>query len=114
MMNPPYSQGSKKNPMLYEINFTEHLLDSLTPWARAIVIIPQSSMTWKSKEEQNIKDSIYKKHTLEWVITLNRDTFWVWTMPCIVVFTAHQPHPKTKICKFINFEDDTLSFFVRN
>lgn len=107
MMNPPYSQGSKKNSMLYEISFTEHLLDSLTPWARAIVIIPQSSMTWKSKEEQNIKDSIYKKHTLEWVITLNKDTFyWVWVMPCIAVFTAHQPHPKNKICKFINFEDD--------
>lgn len=107
MMNPPYSQGSKKNPMLYEINFTEHLLDSLTPWARAIVIVPQSSMTWKSAEEQNIKNSIYKNHTLEWVITLNKDTFYgVWVLPCIAVFTAHQPHPKNKICKFINFEDD--------
>lgn len=107
MMNPPYSQWSKNNPTLYEISFVEHLLDSLSPWARAIVIVPQSSMTWKSKEEQNIKDSILKKHTLEWVITLNKDTFYgVWVMPCIAVFTAHQPHPKNKICKFINFEDD--------
>lgn len=29
MMNPPYSQGSKSNPDLYEISFTEHLLESL-------------------------------------------------------------------------------------
>ena len=57
MMNPPYSQGSKDNPSLYEISFTEHLLDSLTEGARAIVIIPQSSVTGKSKEEQNIKNN---------------------------------------------------------
>lgn len=60
MMNPPYSQGSKANPDLYEISFTEHLLDSLTEGARAIVIIPQSSVTGKSKEEQNIKNNILK------------------------------------------------------
>ena len=29
MMNPPYSQGSKDTPQLYEINFVKHLLDSL-------------------------------------------------------------------------------------
>lgn len=29
MMNPPYSQGSKQNPELYEINFVNHLLESL-------------------------------------------------------------------------------------
>ena len=28
MMNPPYSMGSKSNTELYEINFTEHLLNS--------------------------------------------------------------------------------------
>lgn len=55
MMNPPYSQGLKANPDLYEISFTEHLLDSLTEGARAIVIVPQSSVTGKSKEEQHIK-----------------------------------------------------------
>ena len=28
------------------------------------------------------------------------------TIPCIAIFTAGEPHPKEKICKFINFEDD--------
>lgn len=107
MMNPPYSQGSKSNPDLYEISFTEHLLDSLTEGARAIVIIPQSSVTGKSKEEQNIKHSILKRHTLEGVITLNKSTFYgVGTNPCIAVFTAGIPHDKNHLCKFINFEDD--------
>ena len=107
MMNPPYSQGSKSNPDLYEISFTEHLLDSLVEGARAIVIIPQSSVTGKSKEEQNIKNSILKRHTLEGVITLNKNTFYgVGTNPCIAVFTAGIPHDKDHKCKFINFEDD--------
>lgn len=107
MMNPPYSQWSKKNPDLYEIAFTQHLLNSLTIWGKAIVIVPQSSFTGKTKEEQSIKENILKHHTLEGVITLNKNTFyWVGTNPCIAVFTAWEPHPKNKICKFINFEND--------
>jgi len=107
MMNPPYSQGSKKNPDLYEIAFTEHLLNSLVRWGKAVVIVPQSSFTGKTKEEQAIKENILKHHTLEWVITLNKNTFYgVGTNPCIAIFTAGEAYPKNKLCKFINFEDD--------
>lgn len=107
MINPPYSQGSKSNPEGYEINFIAHLLNSLAEDARCIAIVPQSTMTGKSKDEQNIKDEIFTKHTLEGVITLNSDTFYgVGVMPCIAIFTAHQPHSKDKKCKFINFEND--------
>ncbi|WP_303288246.1 N-6 DNA methylase [Marinobacter sp. SS8-8] len=107
MMNPPYSQGSKKNPDLYEIAFTEHLLDSLTEGGRAVVIVPQSSMTGKSSDEKAIKGNILKKHTLEGVITLNSDTFYgVGTLPCIAIFTANEPHPKGKECRFIDFRED--------
>ena len=107
MMNPPYSQGSKVNPSLYEISFVEHLLDSLAENGKAIVIIPQSSLTGKTKDEQNYKESILKHHTLEGVITLSGDTFYgVGVNPCIAVFTAHKPHPANKECKFIDFKDD--------
>ena len=107
MLNPPYSQGSKDNPDLYEIAFTEHLLDSLLPNSKCAVIVPQSSMTGKSKEEQTIKESILKKHTLEGTIMLQKDTFYgIGVIPCIAVFTAGVPHDKEKVCKFINFEDD--------
>ena len=107
MMNPPYSMGSKANPSLYEINFTEHILNSIVPDGKVIVIVPQSSMTGKSKEEKAIKNNILKHHTLEGVITLNKNTFYgVGTNPCIAVFTAGVPHPKEKEVKFINFEND--------
>lgn len=107
MMNPPYSQGSKQNPDLYEMSFVEHLLDSLVAGAKCIVIVPQSSMTGKTKEEQALKENILKHHTLEGVISLNKDTFYgIGTIPCIAVFTAGESHPEEKVCKFINFEND--------
>ena len=107
LMNPPYSQGTKADPEQYELSFIEHLLDSLTVGARAAVIVPQSSMTGKSKAEQAFKTSIMKHHTLEGVITCNTETFYgVGVNPVIAVFTAHEPHPKDKVCKFIDFRDD--------
>ena len=107
MMNPPYSQGTKADPSQYELSFVERLLDSLTVGARAAVIVPQSSMTGKTKDEQAFKASIMKHHTLEGVITCNTDTFYgVGVNPVIVVFTAHEPQPKDKLCKFIDFRDD--------
>lgn len=107
MMNPPYSMGSKTNPNLHEINFTEHLLNSIVEGGKVIVIVPQSSMNGKTKEEQAVKGNILKSHSLEGVITLNKNTFYgVGTNPCIAVFTAGVPHDKEKIVKFINFEND--------
>ena len=107
MMNPPYSQGSKQNPELYEINFVDHLLESLVEGARVAVIVPQSTFTGKTKDEQNLKTKILSKHTLEGVITLNKNTFYgVGTNPCIGIFTVGIPHSKSKKAKFINFEND--------
>lgn len=108
MMNPPYSQAKGKDTAhLSEINFTEHLLNSITKDGKVIVIVPQSSMTGKTKEDQAIKGNILKHHSLEGVITLNKTTFYgVGTNPCIVVFTAGVPHDKDKEVKFINFEND--------
>lgn len=107
MMNPPYSMGSKNNPSLYEINFTEHLLNSVVQDGKVVVIVPQSTMVGKTKEEQATKENILKHHTLEGVITLNKNSFYgVGTNPCIAIFTAGVPHYKEKNVKFINFEND--------
>ena len=92
---------------LYEINFTKHLLDSVLPGGRVAIIVPISTMTGKTKDEKAIKEQILKQHTLEGVITLNKDTFYgVGTHPVIAIFTAGRPHPESKVCKFINFEND--------
>ncbi|OWP86067.1 SAM-dependent methyltransferase [Flavobacterium covae] len=107
MMNPPYSMGNKNSPSLYEINFTEHLLNSVVQDGKVVVIVPQSTMVGKTKEEQATKENILKHHTLEGVVTLNKNSFYgVGTNPCIAIFTAGVPHYKEKNVKFINFEND--------
>ena len=109
MMNPPYSQRkNKETAHLSEIHFVKQLLDCFNENCRCAVIVPQSAMVGKNKEDKAIKEQILKNHTLEGVITLNGDTTFynVGTNPCIAVFTCHEQHPKNKRCKFINFKDD--------
>ncbi len=107
-INPPYSQAKGKDTAhLSEINFIKQLLDSLTEGGRCVAIVPLSTMVGKTKEDQQTKKKILDHHTLEGVITLNKNTFYgVGTNACIAVFKAHIPHNKNKRCKFINFEDD--------
>lgn len=109
LMNPPYSQGSKGNPDLYEINFIKHALDISSQNGKLAVIVPQSTMTGKSKVEREIKQAILENHTLDAVITLNPSTFHgqrAGVQPVVALFTAKQPHRVQKQVKFINFKDD--------
>jgi len=107
LINPPYSQGNKDNPGFYEICFVQHLLDSVVKGGRVAAIVPLSTAIGKTNDEIEIKKEIFKQHTIEGVISLNKQTFYgVGIVPCIMVFTAGEPHPADKLVKFINFEDD--------
>lgn len=108
LMNPPYSQAKNEaTAHLSELSFIIRLLNSLAPNARCAVIVPQSTMIGKTKRDKENKKRLLKHHTLEAVITLNKETFYgVGTNPCIAVFTAHEPHDPEKRVKFFNFEDD--------
>ena len=114
LMNPPYSQGKNKtNAHLTELKFICHLLDSLADGGRCVVIVPQSTMVGKTKEDKADKQYILANHTLEGVITLNTSTFYnVGTNPVIAVFTAHQPHPADKLSKFVDFKNDGYEVFA--
>jgi len=113
-INPPFSQAKGKDTAhLSEIHFIEHLIDSLAINGRCAVIVPQSIMVGKSKTDKLVKKRILEKHTLQGVVTLNKETFHgsAGTNTCIAVFTAHKPHNFESRCKFINYEDD--GFVVR-
>ena len=107
-MNPPYSQAKNRDTAhLSELCFIRHLLNSVCEGGRVVVIVPVSAMIGKTSDDKEVKKEIFKHHTLEGVITLNKNTFYrVGTNPCIAVFTAGEPHPADKIAKFVNFEDD--------
>ena len=88
------------------------MLDGLADNGRCVIIVPQSTMVGKSKLDKQVKKRVLEKHTLEGVITLNKETFYgVGTNPCIAIFTAHKPHSAKKFCKFVNYDDD--GFIIR-
>ena len=107
-MNPPYSQAKNAATKdLSELKFIEHLLNSVLPKGRVAIIVPVSTMIGKTKEDKFLKKEILKSHTLEGVISLNKNTFYgIGVVPCIAVFTAGISHDPEKLVKFINFEDD--------
>ncbi|MCL2840769.1 MAG: N-6 DNA methylase [Defluviitaleaceae bacterium] len=107
-MNPPYSQAKDKNTAyLSELSFIRQLLNSITAGGRVAVIVPVSILIGKTKEDEATKKELLKNHTLEGVVSLNKNTFYrIGTVPCAAIFTTGEPHPKDKLVKFINFEDD--------
>ena len=107
-MNPPFSQDDKpETKHLSELRFIRHLLNSVTPGGRVAVIVKVSVMSRNNRDDKVVKLDILENHTLEGVISINKKTFYrIGVVPCIAVFKAGEPHPKSKRVKFINFEDD--------
>lgn len=108
LMNPPYSQAKNDQTQhLSELSFIQHALDMLVVGGKLCVIVPQATMAGKNKHDKARKKQILESHTLDSVITLNKNTFHgVGTNPCIAVFTSGIPHAENKRVSFINFEDD--------
>ncbi|MEB7365390.1 HsdM family class I SAM-dependent methyltransferase [Staphylococcus borealis] len=108
LINPPYSQAKTKNlSHLSEISFINETLSLMKTGAKLAAIVPQSTMIGKTKNDKNYKREILENHSLDTVITLNKDTFYgVGVNPCIAVFTAGIPQDDKKRVNFVNFSDD--------
>ena len=86
MINPPYSQSEVE---LHELVFVKHILNCLIPKGIGIAIVPIGCAI----SNHPVREEILKEHTLEAVMSLPDDLFYpVGVVPCIMVFTAHQPH----------------------
>lgn len=108
LINPPYSQAKTKNlSHLSEISFINETLSLMKTGSKLAAIVPQSTMIGKTKNDKNYKREILENHSLDTVITLNKDTFYgVGVNPCITIFTAGFPQDDKKRVNFINFSDD--------
>lgn len=108
LINPPYSQAKTKNlSHLSEISFIKEALSLMKTGGKLAAIVPQSTMIGKTKNDKNYKREILENHSLDTVITLNKDTFYgVGVNPCIAIFTAGIPQDEKKRVNFINFSDD--------
>ncbi|RHW46825.1 adenine methyltransferase [Bombilactobacillus bombi] len=108
LFNPPYSQAKNKATRnLSELNFIKKALSMMRPEGKLAVIVPQSTMIGKTKDDKTIKKELLKGNTLEAVITMNPNTFYgIGVNPVIAIFTAGVPHENNKLVSFVDFRDD--------
>lgn len=110
LSNPPYGLAKNKGTRhLSELAFIERSLNLLKPGGKMAVIVPQSTIVGKTKDEKERKRRILERNTLDAVITVNSNVFT--ESGCsphtvIAVFTGGRAHPADKVVDFVNFETD--------
>ena len=106
-LNPPYKSIAKAD--IEEFEFVLNNLEMLEPNGTCVSIIPISCVTQNTKILLNLKKKLMKKHTLEAVFSMPDQLFInsdVGTVIVIIVFKAHQPHPKNKETFLGYWKDD--------
>ncbi len=106
-LNPPYKSNKKTDTD--ELEFVLNNLETLVDGGTCVAIVPmQSALATKGKVYE-YKKKLLEKHTLEAVLSMPDELFFnskVNVVSCIMVFTAHKPHPKNKETYFGYYKDD--------
>jgi type I restriction enzyme M protein len=95
-LNPPYK--TKKSD-IEELSFVIDNLNALSIGGKCVAIIPLSCAISLKGGVLELKKKILKEHTLEAVMSMPEDLFHnskVSVVTCVMVITAHIPHPKGK------------------
>lgn len=109
LLNPPY-KADKKND-IEELEFVKWNLEALVEGGTCVAIIPMQCAIagTKNKKIYQLKEEILSKHTLEAVFSMPDELFYnsdKSVSTCVMVFTAHKPHPIDKETFFGYFKDD--------
>jgi len=95
-LNPPYK--SKKSD-IEELDFVLNNVNTLDKGGKCVAIIPLSCVIATKGDVLVRKKQILENHTLEAVMSMPEDIFHnskVGVTTCIIVITAHIPHPQGK------------------
>ncbi len=108
-LNPPY-KADKKND-IEELEFVKWNLTALVEGGTCVAIVPMQCAIAgeKNKKIYNLKKELLQQHTLEAVFSMPDELFYnsdKSVVTCIMVFTAHKPHPEDKETFFGYFKDD--------
>jgi type I restriction enzyme M protein len=106
VLNPPYKS---KGSTIEELVFVLNNLSVLQADGKCIAIIPFSCAIGDTGEILELKRKLLEKHTLEAVMSMPAALFHdsnVGVVTCIMVFTAHRPHPSGKKTWFGYWRDD--------
>lgn len=106
LLNPPYKN---KKGDVEELEFVLYNLECLAPGGKTVAIIPMQAALAQSGAILDLKERILREHTLDAVFSMPIDLFInskVGVSTCIMVFTAHQPHPAGKDTYFGYYKND--------
>jgi len=106
-LNPPYKGDKKKD--IDELEFVLNNLDCLVDGGTCIAIVPMQSALAITGKVFEFKKKLLESHTLEAVLSMPNELFTnskVNVVSCIMIFTAHKPHPKNKETYFGYYKDD--------
>ena len=106
-LNPPYKSDKKTD--IDELEFILNNLNCLVDGGTCIAIVPMQSAMAQSGKVLELKKTLMKNHTLEAVLSMPNELFInskVGVISCIMIFTAHRPHPKNKETYFGYYKED--------
>lgn len=101
LINPPYSQEDYN-----ELEFVEQLLSVLVTRGVVVAVVPINCALGTTCKD--VRERLFQKHTLEAVFSMPTEIFnpAASAPPCVMVWTAHLPHPDDKRTFFGYFRDD--------
>ena len=106
LLNPPY-KGQPSDPE--ELAFVRNNLDCLQEGGTCIAIVPMQSALANDGKIKELKQEILSNHTLEAVLSMPGELFHnskAKAVTCIMIFTAHKPHPLAKKVFLGYYKDD--------
>ena len=110
LLNPPYrGRGNDIEELEFVLNNLEYL--DRDKGGRCVAIVPITCATTPSGAIGELKRRLLEKHTLEAVMSMPIELFHnskTTVVTCVMVFTAHRPHPKRKKTWFGYWRDDGL------
>ena len=107
LLNPPYK--SEKQTDTEELEFVRNNLECLQEGGTCVAIVPMSSALGFTEKIKELKRDILSNHTLEAVLSMPDELFFnskTSVVTCIMIFTAHRPHPSIKKVFLGYYKDD--------
>jgi len=106
-LNPPYQVDKKRDKE--ELDFVLNNLETLQQGGTCVAIVPMQCALAQKGKKYELKQLLLQKHTLEAVLSMPDELFYdsnVGVVTCIMIFTAHKPHPENKETYFGYYKDD--------
>lgn len=107
ILNPPYKANKKSD--IEELKYVLNNLECLVEGGKCVAIVPMQCALATKGKIFDLKEKILKYHTLEAVLSMPNELFFnsnVGVVTCVMVITAHKPHPPEKEVYLGYYKDD--------